>query len=88
MEGLKKMGDRRGWKVRAEKKGKLTKAYKEEDFFGSRKVRFQWLIEDDKNTRNFQALTAQRRSQNKIEQLEKEYGGLCENEDDVVKEIS
>lgn len=40
MEELKEMGGRREWKVWAEKKGKLAKAYKEEDYFWSQKVRF------------------------------------------------
>lgn len=47
----------------------------------------QWLLEGDKNTKCFHALTAQRRNQNKIEQLEKESGGLYENAKDIAKEI-
>lgn len=57
MEELKEMRGRREWKVWAEKNGQLA-TYKEEDYIWSRRAMFQWLIENNKNTRYFQALTA------------------------------
>lgn len=54
---------------------------------GVKKQRIQWLQEWDKNTKFFHASVAQRRKCNRIEQLEKEQGGVCETTEEIVREI-
>lgn len=52
------------------------------------KAKIQWLKDMDKNTQYFHASIVQRKKVNRIEQLKKETGGWCNNEEEVVEEIS
>uniref|UniRef100_A0A0D2ZYH2 Uncharacterized protein n=1 Tax=Brassica oleracea var. oleracea TaxID=109376 RepID=A0A0D2ZYH2_BRAOL len=47
----------------------LSDALKAEELFWKQKSRVFWLREGDRNTKNFHALTKQRRARNKITQL-------------------
>lgn len=88
MEDLRAEGGARNWGRWQELKYALDEAYKEEEMYWSQKARSQWLVEGDRNTQFFHASVLQRRQQNRLTKLDKEDGGTCSNEEDVVGEVA
>lgn len=66
----------------------LEEAYKKEEDYWSRKARAQWLRERDKNSRYFHVVTAERRKRNRIDQLKRADGTLCNTETEIATEIA
>ncbi|XP_022549590.1 uncharacterized protein LOC111201644 [Brassica napus] len=62
----------------------LSNALKAEEMFWKQKSRVFWLREGDRNTKFFHALTKQRRSRNKITQLQDVNGNIVEDEEGLV----
>lgn len=53
----------------------------------SQKLRLQWLKDEDKNTKYFNASIVQGMKTNRVGLLEKDLGGWCKNEEEVVEKI-
>ncbi|XP_027148760.1 uncharacterized protein LOC113749274 [Coffea eugenioides] len=66
----------------------LAEAYRQEELFWGQKARVNWLREGDKNTSFFHAVVAGRRKRNTITTLQKEGGGWCDSEEEVLGEIT
>lgn len=87
MENLKEQGGQRDLNRYNVLRENLDASYKEEEMFWSHKARIQWLHDRDKNTKFFYAGTIHRRRINILEQLKKEMGGWCEDEEKIVGEV-
>lgn len=88
MEVLREQDGNRDWNRWNELRLQLNEVYKEEEVYWCQKARLQLLKEGDKNIQYFQVSLVQRKNSNRIEQLEKEEGGWCQNDEEIVKEIS
>lgn len=80
LEAMQEKGNQRDWDAWHLLRDQLADS--------STKFRVQWLQNRDQNTKYFHAVTSQRRRRNRIEELEKLNGELCEGESEIGQEIS
>nr|XP_027075819.1 uncharacterized protein LOC113699652 [Coffea arabica] len=71
-----------------ELKSQLSKAYKEEELYWSKKSRSKWLKEEDRNTAFFYSTVMAKRRRNTISTLQKNDGTWCKNEQKIEEEFS
>lgn len=80
MKKMQECEGERDWDRWRQLKILLDQAYKCKEEYWSKKFRANWLKEEDKNTKFFHAVTAERRKRNRMEMLQKEDRTECRDE--------
>lgn len=88
LDALRDKKGQRDWEQWHVLKSQLDSVYTGEEMYWSQKASNQLLKKGDKNTKFFHASVVQRQKSNRTEMLEKEQGGICENDEELVEEVA